>query len=127
MSMNILSLEKIILDLFRRKMILTLSENLEINVRIASKSFEIIHKSVNKIIVVERLIILSTKFIVSMFVKMIKVLFDRDYLFQSISRELNLESFDEIMTHIATLSQRSRSSVRGADYEPSTCVENPRY
>jgi hypothetical protein len=59
------------------------------------------HESrVDRVILVDCLIIISAKLIASVSVKMKEPLLDRDYLFQSISRELNLEFTREIMTHM---------------------------
>jgi hypothetical protein len=98
MNMNILDFEEIILDISRRKMIFSLCENTEVNIRITSKleSFEM-----NRIVLIEKLIFISSKFIISIFIKMKdKSLSERNYFFQFVIRELNLESFDEIMIHI---------------------------
>jgi hypothetical protein len=95
MKMNILRLEKIILNISRRKMMLSLCENLRVFIRITSK----LETKVNRIILVERLVIISTKSIATISTRMRdKSLFDRDYLFQSISRELNLETTDDVMS-----------------------------
>jgi hypothetical protein len=99
MSMNILEFEKVIIDISRRKLIFSLCENLKVNMRITSKN----ESRMNKVILVERLVIISSKSVVSIFIKMKESFSDRDYLFQSISRELNLESIDEIMIHIMTI------------------------
>ncbi len=85
-----------IIDIFRRKMILSLCKNLKIIIRIISK----LESRINRVILVDRLNIISTNSIVSISIKMKEFLFDRDYLFQSISREWNLEFTKEIMTHI---------------------------
>ncbi len=96
MSMNILKSEEIILDISRRRMILSLCENLKIVIRVTSK----LESRINRVIFAERLIIISSKSVVSVSIKMKESLFDRDYLFQSISRELNLERIEEIMIHM---------------------------
>jgi hypothetical protein len=101
MKMNILESEKIVLNLSRRKMILTLCENVEINIRITSIAVNI--KSVNRVILTKQLVSVSTKFIVSVSIRMKRILSDRDFLFQSIHRELSLEFIDEVMTHIVTI------------------------
>jgi hypothetical protein len=48
------------------------------------------------------MIIISAKSVTSVFIrkKNKNTLFERDYLFQSVSRELNLERIDEVMTHM---------------------------
>jgi hypothetical protein len=98
MSMNILRFEEIILDISRRKMIFSLCENTEVNIRITSK-FE--SSEMNRIVLIEKLIFILSKCIISILIKMKdKNLSERDYFFQLVVRELNLESFDEIMTHI---------------------------
>jgi hypothetical protein len=62
------------------------------------------HESrINKIIFAERLVIILVKSVASIFIKMKESFSDRDYLFQSKSRELDLESIDEVMTHIMTI------------------------
>ncbi len=67
MNMNILELEKIILDISRRKMMFSLCENTEINIRITSKLESI---EMNRIVLIKRLIFISSKFIVFIFIKM---------------------------------------------------------
>jgi hypothetical protein len=96
MSMNILDSEKIVLNISRRRMILILCENLKVIIHITSK----LKSRINRIILVEHLVIISAKSVVSISIKMKESLFDRDFLFQSVSRELNLESFDEVMIHL---------------------------
>ncbi len=81
-------------------MTLTLCERLEVDIRITSK---FIDKRVDRIVFVEKLVIISARSIVSILIKIKDIhLSERDYLFQSISRGLNLESFDEVMTHIVS-------------------------
>jgi predicted HAD superfamily phosphohydrolase len=60
------------------------------------------HERVNRVILSEKLVIISSKSVASVSIrtKDEKTLLDRNYLFQSISRELNLESIDEILTHM---------------------------
>ncbi len=62
MSMNILEFEEIILDISRRRLILSLCENLKIFIRVISKS----KFRVNRVILVERLISVSAKSVISM-------------------------------------------------------------
>jgi hypothetical protein len=96
MSMNILESEKIILNISRRKMILSLCENLKIDIRVISK----LDSRVKRVILAERLVTVSIRTIVAVFIKMKnKTVSERDYLFQSVSRELNLESKNDVMTH----------------------------
>jgi hypothetical protein len=98
MNMNILEFEEIILDISRRKMIFSLCENTKVNIRITSKLESL---EMNRIVLIEKLIFISSKFIVSIFIKMKdKNLSNRNYFFQLVARELNLESFDEVMIHI---------------------------
>ncbi len=100
MKMNILRSEKIILNIFRREMMLSLCENLKVFIRVTSK----VETKVNRIIFVERLVIISTKSIATISTRMRdKPLLDRDYLCQSISRELNLKTTDDVMTHIVRI------------------------
>ncbi len=78
MNMNILESKKIILNISRRKMILSLCEKLEVSIRVTSK-----HESkVNRVILVERLVIISAKSIATVSTRMRdKSLLERDYLF----------------------------------------------
>ncbi len=100
MKINILESKKAILNISQRKMILSLCENLKIFIRVTLK----LETRVNRVILVERLVIISTKSIATVSTRMRdKFLSERDYLFQSISRELNLESVDEVMTHIMSV------------------------
>jgi hypothetical protein len=65
MKMNILEFEKVILNISRRKMILSLCENLNVNIRITSK----LNSKMNQIIFAERFVIISIKTIVTIFIK----------------------------------------------------------
>lgn len=97
MNMNILESKKIVLNIFRRKMIFTLCERFEINIRVTFKSIT----KVDRVVLVENLFTVSIKSIVSIFIMMKDIcLSKRDYLFQLISRELNLERIENVMTHI---------------------------
>ncbi len=97
MSMNILESEKVILNIFRRKMILSLCESLKVNIRVISK----LDSRMKRVILAERLVTVSIRTIVAVFIRMKnKTVSERDYLFQSVSRELNLESNDDVMTHM---------------------------
>jgi hypothetical protein len=97
MNMNILESKKMILNISRRKMILSLCENLKIDIRVISK----LDSRMKRIILAKRFVTVSIKTIVAVFIKMKnKIVSERDYLFQSISRELNLESNDDVMTHM---------------------------
>ncbi len=102
MSMNILESEEVILNLCRRKMTLSLCENLKVDIKITLKTNTANVNSVDRIVLAERLISISAKFVASVSIRMKnkKTLSNRDYLFQSVSRELNLEYSDEIMTHV---------------------------
>jgi hypothetical protein len=78
MSMNILESEKMILDIFRQKMILFLCENLEIDIRITSK----LDSKINRVILAERLVTVSARTIASVLIRMkSKIVSDRNYLF----------------------------------------------
>ncbi len=96
MSMNILRLEEIILDISRRRLILSLCENLKMSIRVISKS----KFRINRLILVERQISISAKSVISISIRMKDSLSDRDYLFQSVTRDLNLDSIEEVMTHM---------------------------
>jgi hypothetical protein len=96
MNMNILELEEIILDILRRRLTLSLCENLKMFIRVIAKS----KFKINRIILVERFINISTKSVISMSIKMKNLLFNRDYLFQSMTCDLNLDSIKEVMTHM---------------------------
>jgi hypothetical protein len=96
MNMNILEFEEIILDISRRKLILSLCENLKIFIRVISKS----KFRINRVILVERFISVSAKSMISMSIKMKNSISDRDYIFQSVTRDLNLDSIEEVMTHL---------------------------
>ncbi len=98
MKMNILESKEIILNLRRRKMTLTLCDNVKVDIRITTIAMNV--TSINRVILIERLVFISAKFIVSVSIRMKKTLLDRDFLFQSISRELNLELIDDVMTHV---------------------------
>jgi hypothetical protein len=105
MSMNIFIFEEMILNISRRKLILSLCKNLEMNIRVTSKNSvnqieKIDQKQINRVILAERLISISAMFIITISMRTKKCLFERDYLFQFISRVLNLKSIDEVMTHI---------------------------
>jgi hypothetical protein len=79
MSMNILKFEEVILDISHRKMILSLCEDSKIDIRITFKLESI---KVNRIILIEKLIFISSRIIASISIKMKdKDLFERDYLF----------------------------------------------
>jgi hypothetical protein len=98
--MNILEFEEIILNISRRKMILSLCENLNVNIRIISK----LNSKVNRIIFAERFVTISVRTIVTVLIKMKnKIVSNRDYLIQSVFRDLNLDSIDEVMTHMMNI------------------------
>jgi hypothetical protein len=80
MSMNILRSKEVILNISRRKMILSFCENLKVNMRITSKMKS---RRVNQVILVERMITISAKSMTSVFIrrKNKNTLFERDYLF----------------------------------------------
>ncbi len=100
MKMNILEFEEIILNISRRKMILSLCENLNVNIRIISK----LNSKVNRIIFAERFVTISVRTIVTVLIKMKnKIVSNRDYLIQSVFRDLNLDSIDEVMTHMMNI------------------------
>jgi hypothetical protein len=91
------NLKKWFFNIFRQKMILFLCENLKINLRITSK----LDSKMNRIILSKRLVTISSRTIASMLIKMKnKIVLNRDYFFQSIFRHLNLESVDDVMTHM---------------------------
>jgi hypothetical protein len=96
MNMNILKFEEIILDISRRRLILSLCENLKMFIRVISKS----KFKINRVILVERFISISAKSMISISIKIKNSLFDRDYYFQSVTRDLNLDLIEEIMTHM---------------------------
>ncbi len=101
MKMNILNFEEIVLNISRRKMILILCENLEIDMKITSKSSAFFSHNVDRIVFFERLIFISIKSVASVLIRIKSAsLSERDYLFQSVTRELNLEYIDQVMTHI---------------------------
>jgi hypothetical protein len=103
MNMNILEPKEIILNFRRRKMTLSSCENLKVDIRITSKSITLNITSVNQIILTERLVSIFAKFVVTVSIKMKSTLSDRDFLFQSICRDLNLDQSDEIMTYIVSV------------------------
>jgi hypothetical protein len=78
MRMNILESKEIILNLRRRKMTLTLCENVKVDIKITSIAMNA--TSINRVILTERLVSISAKFIVSVSIKMKETLFDRDFL-----------------------------------------------
>jgi hypothetical protein len=78
MSMNILRFEEMILNISRRKLIMSLYENLETNIQMTSK---IDKKRIDSIILTERLVSISAKFIAFVSIRMKDTLFERDYLF----------------------------------------------
>jgi hypothetical protein len=55
----------------------------------------------NRVILAERLVTISARMIASMLIKMKhKIVSNRNYLFQSVSRDLNLEFVDDVMTRM---------------------------
>ncbi len=104
MKMNILRSKKIVLDIFRRKMILLLCENLKINIRIISHTLDVkaLDKRMNRVIQSKQLIFISFRTMTIVLIKTRKaqILSDRDYIFQFVKQELNFERTDEMMTHI---------------------------
>jgi hypothetical protein len=97
MSMNILEFEQIILNIFRRKMILSTCDNLKIDIQMISNQES---RRINRIILIEKLIIVSIRSVVSISIKMKESISDRDYFFQSVSRELNLDRTNDVMIHM---------------------------
>jgi hypothetical protein len=97
MRMNILESEEMILNLQRRKLVLSLCESLKVNIRVISRFDQF---KVDRVVLIERLISISAKFIASVSIKMKDSLSNRNYLFQFISRGLNLEQIDDVMTHM---------------------------
>ncbi len=104
MRMNILRSKKIVLNIFKRKMILSLCENLKINIKIISHTLDAkaLNKRMNRVIQSKQLIFISFRTMTIVLIKTRKtqILSDRDYIFQLVKQELNLERTDEMMTHI---------------------------